>query len=47
MALIGKLINYDNHTDEFIEQEVTLEYPADLSEDHPDYENRGDYRKNL
>ena len=41
MALIGKLINYDNHTDEFIEQEVTLEYPADLAEDHPDYDKRG------
>ncbi len=41
MALIGKLINYDNHTDEFIEQEVTLEYPTDLSEDHPDYDKRG------
>jgi len=41
MALIGKLINYDNHTDEFIEQEVTLEYPADLPEDHPNYDKRG------
>ena len=41
MALIGKLINYDNHTDEYIEKEITLEYPADLTEDHPNYDKRG------
>ena len=41
MALIGKLINYYNHTDEFIDQEITLDYPADLAEDNPDYDKRG------